>query len=1019
MRFLYFDKYINYKNKYKMSLIKVPTFSKLNNRNGTLYNFQNYNNDLTQSFANSSKFKREPSKFVCVKIPKWNNTTGRHIYLEPDKISTTPLETNPNILIPKLLQNYMENLDAYAVKEDIIDSNIPEMAFWKLMNTLGGVKLDSNTDGIIKDSYNDNDDFVKYIGNTNVVNYVEYGNRTYTELYIHIQHDAKRLTSLNWKNGASTQKSINMSRLPLLENGEDISLGLTDDPTQLTNAVYDFDTSGNTKQYYDFSLKSNKAIIDFPSAVSGTENEDFEFNAILLYYDTYELDSQGNEIGRSTKLGSVFFIDDFIQNPAGGYWEIPTTTKYNSDENNVLAGNAIAYRLCTTFFSSNEQMTVDTIVNQYNTVSMDLYVKALSEMMKTADYYQNNQQIIQDIVDRISKLNYGDDIYQKLLENQVKLEELTNTVNSVIGANGYTVTNFELLDAFAKLSQDFKGLNGQSVENTFVFGENSIGQTIQFNAPYTYIKNGKYSIGYSDESMLQIGLIRNKILSKYAVQHKAVGNVLNLKLSSTSDPMLYAVNGTVYSNALNNQEIQISFSPSDTVAMPYVLVINKSNGKFEIYDYPYMRTTALDNFAYVGHFILPTASSYDDNGLPSLETEDGGNRLETDIHVNLRDGENQGSYDTGDVIPAGTSIKDIIKKMLVDEKNLTYKEPELNIDFKTDMFVNKLSVIPFKYEVKQNDAGTVRDKLFTSNVYDISLVVDFVLGIIKIGQYEYSVTDGTQTGLKLNEMFTITEGTLQTGMFELKSNVLKISTTNTGTIYHATEDFTDDDGTVITVPKPFSDHAILMPNTTNQPITFNLKVNVDYNAPFGLSGLFLIPLMYTNSFTDLLITTKIEYDEGVIKYDYKGDEVAGHIVAGEKVFNSSYSANAPIVVYQATDTADVVDMSLLPHQPLFEQKRIYSLVVEENDSCFITFGVPQSLGYRPVLLSLFVDDILRSNLLASTRHSNAIKINNIDYFIDAYEIPAGFIGDNVVIKATYSMVDDYSTFDLSFEPTFK
>lgn len=988
-----------------MSLIKVPIFPSLAKKNGTYINFQNFNNDFTKSLTTSTVNKMVPSKFVCVKIPRWNNVTGRHIYLAPDKISTTPLVTDPNTLVPKLLQNYMENMSAYAIKEEIKDSNVPEWAFWKLMKTLGAIDPDVADDGSIVDKIKD-DKFIKFIGDINIVGYTEYGNRTYTEQYLHIHSEARSLSKINWASRTTTSKSAALSRLPILENGADISLGLLDDPNELTNAVYDFDTAGNTKQYYDLSNKSDKSVVDFASAVSDTEMVDFDFNAILLYYDTYEVDAKGNEYGRQTKLGGIYFTDRFVQNAAGGYWEIPSTTKYNAAENNNVTGNAIAYRLLTTFFTNNQQAVIDTVVNQYNTVSMDLYVKALSEMQKTAEMFQQRDDMLREIADRLSRLNYGDDMYQQLQRYEERLAELTNTVNAVIGAEGYTVTNFELLDVFKKLSDDFRGVNGQEINNTFIFGQNTNLNTIQFNRPYTYIVNGKYSIGYADEAMLQIGLIRNRLMSKYAVETKAVGNTLSLKLKSPTQ-IVYACEGQIYNNAANNQEIQISFASNATRAIPYVLVINRSTGKFEIYEYDFMKKTALDNYAYVANFILPTRQQYDESGLTIIDTDETkGTKLTNDLHVSLRDGENQGTYDTGDVIPAGTQLVEIVSKMLVDEKNLGYKAPKAEIEVLTYGLNDRVSVVPMNIKVHQNDAGPITEQWYRSNSFKINLDVDFTAGMVYIGQYEYSATDTTQLGVQLNDMFNVMTDP-DSGKPILWSKHIQINTSDVGTIYTADAD-------------DFRYKKAIEVATGTGRTTLNLDVQID--AELGADtreAIRLIPVKYTSLFTNLIITAEVKHDAGIKKYNIIGDEVPGSIPAGTYTEVFQFAQNFPVILYQNTvntDVANIYDHTFqFPMLP--KQWYIFKPDIDVDDTKII-FATPKNLGYQIQLFALKVDDTFGCNLLKADRNSESILINGTEYYIDSYEVPAGFALETD-IKYGWAKVDDFVTFDGSFDITFK
>lgn len=691
-------------------LIKVPHFTKMNTDNGTLYNFSQFNNDLAKAIANTNAFERVPSKFVCVKLPNWTANGLRHMFIEPDKIVPSGNESDPNVLFPALLQNYIENFYAYAKKGNVTSNNTVEWAFWKLLHNLGAIQLTTNANGDVIDSISGS--IIQYVGDINVVNYVEYGNRTYTEQYLHIPSTATR-SSINFAKSIS-----NIAKLPVTGVGSDASLGLEISATEINNAVYDFDENGNSINYYDLSQQWSKSFLNFTTISQSNAKDDFDFNCILLYYDTYEIDSAGNKINFETKLGSIMMLNSFEQNLATNEWSIKTVTKYNDATSNTAVGNAIAYRLCTNFFSTNEQSVIDTIVNDYNTVSMDLYVHALQKMLETGELFKNAQIDIETITEQLAALNYGTTLLQEVQTNRQLLNTLTQQVNSVIGAAGYTVTNFQLLDAFAKLSNDFKGTNGPNVTNTFVFNQGiENAATVNFNEPYVYSENGKYSVAYSEESMLSVALIRNKVLSKYAVNATINNNALRLTLvSGDATNISYCADYKMYNNAANNQYVELSFATNAVDAKHYILVINKSTGLLECRTYDVLKKLALKDFAYVADFVLPTLTAFQTNGL-TFSNNISYSLFTNTFEVKLNN-EKQGSYVNGDTVFAGQDVKDVVAKMLVDYSLLQYKQPTISIfsdDNNLAPFVNANRTFNINFE--QNNAGPLTQLSISSNIF--------------------------------------------------------------------------------------------------------------------------------------------------------------------------------------------------------------------------------------------------------------------------------------------------------------
>lgn len=113
-------------------------------------------------------------------------------------------------------------------------------------------------------------------------------------------------------------------------------------------------------------------------------NKNFEFNAILVYYDVYDpssIDTNGNYTDLVTNLYGILFLDKVEQ--SGLEYIIPTIEKSKPDPISKTNGNAFAYKINVKFDNSIEDSTVERSINDYNTLSLDLYLDVLTEFSKT------------------------------------------------------------------------------------------------------------------------------------------------------------------------------------------------------------------------------------------------------------------------------------------------------------------------------------------------------------------------------------------------------------------------------------------------------------------------------------------------------------------------------------------------------------------------------------------------------------------------------------------------------------
>lgn len=136
----------------------------------------------------------------------------------------------------------------------------------------------------------------------------------------------------------------------------------------------------------DFDLDNYKLASENPEIKVFSQfndyvaNKDFQFNAVLIYYDTFDpnnLDSDGNPIDIQTNLYGILFLDKIEQN--GLEFSIPRITKYRPDVLNKVNGTSFGYKANLKLDSSIENVLVERSINDYSTFSLELFTDVLTE----------------------------------------------------------------------------------------------------------------------------------------------------------------------------------------------------------------------------------------------------------------------------------------------------------------------------------------------------------------------------------------------------------------------------------------------------------------------------------------------------------------------------------------------------------------------------------------------------------------------------------------------------------------
>lgn len=196
----------------------------------------------------------------------------------------------------------------------------------------------------------------------------------------------------------------------------------------------------------DFDLNSyklaneNDDIQSFADFSAYINSVDFEYNAVLLYYDI--LNPTTGEV-LSTNLFGIQFLNQVSQGAMK--WSIPVTRKYMPDPVNLINGNSFAYKFNLKFDAYNGSVDVERSINDYNTFSLDLYLDVLNSTKTLSEKYSENLAYIVSVkteIDELKRLFIDDTNKTELLIRITKIEdsliqtqslfENTNTVMTMI-----------------------------------------------------------------------------------------------------------------------------------------------------------------------------------------------------------------------------------------------------------------------------------------------------------------------------------------------------------------------------------------------------------------------------------------------------------------------------------------------------------------------------------------------------------------------------------------------------------
>lgn len=192
--------------------------------------------------------------------------------------------------------------------------------------------------------------------------------------------------------------------------------------SKLDGISIDFDANS----YSGYNQYSNiKNLMDL-SRDSISKN--FEFNAVLIYYDLYnENDNQENTV--ATNLFGILFLDNVEPSSLGGGY-IPRFEKCKPNSVFNLNGNSYGFTVNMKLNVNNiiSGVDVQTFISDSNTLSMTIYAEALQELFRVS-------QSLTDINISMLKMDQRLRVLEQLsfLSNNKNIDSILNRINTIEG----------------------------------------------------------------------------------------------------------------------------------------------------------------------------------------------------------------------------------------------------------------------------------------------------------------------------------------------------------------------------------------------------------------------------------------------------------------------------------------------------------------------------------------------------------------------------------------------------------
>lgn len=512
-------------------MINAPLLRPVRTSGGTLYVFPSANADIAKTFGDDdARFVFD--KYVLLDLPdiktpvnESNDIVWENIGASGTGISSIPvppgLYTSDNFNFAVALQNYALNFESLILSgqnslaepyDNSTFQTVSERVFWKFLKEINAIRFSETIDeSNINDRYVERriteDNFynkvVKCVGDISIVNNVNRDGAAYTEVYIHVPTNSgstpdvlfKTFSDNNYRPGVSwigdDEFISGRSASTIHPSGLDYQAWYDDDPANsyITSATFDNVTDtirtvqlsgGSTKDVKISNLDGIMVDFDLDNYTKATDNSvttfdefntlssgsNFDFNAVLVYYSVFDASNPSNSV---RNLYGILLLDEFQSNTSGSF--IQRFKKEKPNELIGASGNAYSFKLNIKFDSFSENVAAETVINDYNTFSLELFTDLMIRLQDANDNFaqvlEKNELLFKE-VEALKNLLTLNPTNIEIEQHLNRIEE--SIQNSVEAAS----TNEFTLDLINQTNQRINDIiNGnvsinQGVDTTFI-----------------------------------------------------------------------------------------------------------------------------------------------------------------------------------------------------------------------------------------------------------------------------------------------------------------------------------------------------------------------------------------------------------------------------------------------------------------------------------------------------------------------------------------------------------------------
>lgn len=518
-------------------LIRTPQV-----QGGTFYTFSSAAKDLSKTI-NNTNLRFVFSKYVLLDLPDFNSLPfsdfgSYNNYMQFDTIDgcivNGGLEADRNVDFAQSLQNYALNFESLILNDAEFDTSlkqgVAERVFFKWLKETGAVRFRTATTAevsptVLSPRFVEEDSaatgavqyqkVVKFIGDIDVINNVEKGGDSYTEVYIYVPTQVGGTPTVLFQ----TTSDANYQPDMIAQGNTEYILGRSVDTTHPEGldirAYYDVDdqvdwtdpdadwmndpypqtvvnayftqpttftdaSNDDIKKYpadynnpsgfsgvayrrtnldgigIDFEANDYAAIVADPNLdtimqFNGSDQApNFEFNAVLVYYDLYDVT---NPLDKATNLYGILLLDNITLTPEGGY--IQRLQKFKPNSLTGENGNSYGFKLNLRIDASSTTVGVNSIVNEYSTFSTGQFVEAVAELQQSVKFFESQQIKYTELDTRVQALENRAATIPNVQDINGKIQTLeTNLQNARMNYGSSTA----LLDMINKINKELNAL---------------------------------------------------------------------------------------------------------------------------------------------------------------------------------------------------------------------------------------------------------------------------------------------------------------------------------------------------------------------------------------------------------------------------------------------------------------------------------------------------------------------------------------------------------------------------------